>query len=184
MLKGKLVSLRPVQKDDLKAMYELEQNVELVQYGNGDWSPGPLAKWEKDFEKDLERDEFSSFVIMADDVMIGGIGLHHKNRRESSSEFGIGIYHPEYVGKGYGREAIRLLLDWAFYDQNWRRIWLEALAVNERAVRAYRGLGFVEEGRLRAHAFFRGEYVDVFVMGMLREEWDAGRGARAEKSAA
>ena len=175
MLKGKLVSLRSMEKDDLKTLHALEKNVELVQFGNGQWEPEPLAAWEKHFEKDLEREQFTSFVIEVEGIAIGGIGLHHKERRDGSTQFGIGIYHPDYVGKGYGREAITLLLDWAFYDQNWRRVWLEALSVNERAVRVYRALGFVEEGRLRQHAFFRGEYVDVFQMGMLREEWSAAR---------
>lgn len=171
MLKGKLVNLRPTQKEDLKELYELDQNTELVQFGNGRWSPSPLAKWEKDFEKDLEKDEFPWFVIVADGKLIGGIGLHHRELRDGSTQFGIGIYHPDYVGKGYGREAISLLLDWAFFDQNWRRVWLEALSVNPRAIATYRALGFVEEGRLRKHTFFRGEYVDVMQMGMLREEW-------------
>lgn len=175
MLKGKLVGLRVMEKDDLKTLYTLGSNVDLVQYGNGQWEAEPLAAWEKHFEKDLEREDFSSFVIDAEGVVIGGVGLHHKNRRESSTQFGIGIYHPDYVGKGYGRDAITLLLDWAFYDQNWRRVWLEALGVNERALRAYRALGFTEEGRLRQHAFFRGEYVDVIQMGMLRDEWSAAR---------
>ena len=181
MLIGNLVTLRTIQKDDLKLMYELEKNVELVQYGNGQWQPEPLAKWEKNFEKDIERDDPSSFVIEADEKLIGGIGLHHRNRRDGSSQFGIGIYHPDYVGKGYGREAITLLLDWAFDDQNWRRIWLEALAVNQRALKAYAAIGFHEEGRLRQHTYFRGEYVDVIVMGMLRDEWRE-RGGIAKKT--
>ncbi|MBC8161453.1 MAG: GNAT family N-acetyltransferase [Roseiflexaceae bacterium] len=178
MLKGTLVNLRSIEKDDLKTLHQLERNVELVQFGDGQWMPSPLAAWEKQFEKELESKEFSSFAIEADGTLIGGIGLHHLSRRDSSSQFGIGIYHPDYVGKGYGREAISLLLDWAFFDQNWRRIWLEALSVNQRAVRAYRALGFVEEGRLRQHSFFRGEYVDVFQMGMLREEWAARKSGR------
>lgn len=175
MLKGTLVTLRPIQKEDLKALYQLEQNVELVQFGDGQWHPVSLAKWEKDFEKELERDDHGGFAIEADERLIGGIGLHHRQRRDGTTQFGIGIYHPDYVGKGYGREAISLLLDWAFFDQNWRRVWLDALSVNPRALAAYRALGFVEEGRLRKHSFFRGEYVDVMQMGMLREEWESLR---------
>ncbi|KAB8141822.1 GNAT family N-acetyltransferase [Chloroflexia bacterium SDU3-3] len=175
MLKGKLVSLRPVEKDDLKALHALTRNVELIQYGNGNWEPESLARWEKSFEKHLEDKEPSFLAIEADGQIIGDCGLHHSHRRDSSTQFGIGIYHPEYVGRGYGREAIALLLDWAFYDQNWRRVYLEALAVNERALKAYRKIGFVEEGRLRQHTFFRGQYVDIVHMGMLRDEWTSLR---------
>jgi diamine N-acetyltransferase len=173
MLKGKKVTLRAVEREDLKRLHALEGNTELVLLGDGQWQPIPLARFERDFDKNLDQEEQAWFAIEAEGKLIGSIGLHHSNRRDSSSQFGIGIYDPEYVGKGYGREAITLLLAWAFQVQNYRRIWLEAMAVNERALRSYRACGFVEEGRLRQHTYFNGTYVDVVLMGMLRTEWEA-----------
>lgn len=43
-------------------------------------------------------------------------------------------------------------------------------AANERAIRAYRACGFVEEGRMREHVWLAGRYVDNLIMGVLREE--------------
>jgi RimJ/RimL family protein N-acetyltransferase len=173
MLKGDRVILRAVERDDMKRFHELERNVELVLLGDGEWQPKPLAALEKEFDKDLEREDHSFFAIVVDDKLIGGCGLHHSHRRDGSTEFGIGIYDPEYIGKGYGSDAIRTLLRWAFCIQNWRRVHLRTLACNERAIRAYQKIGFVEEGRLRQQAFFDGGYVDEVHMGMLRSEWDA-----------
>ena len=173
MLKGERVILRAVEREDLKRLHELEQNVGLVLLGDGQWQPVSLVKWEKEFDKQIDEEEHSRFVIEADGRVIGGCGLHHRNRRQGTSQFGIGIYDREYVGKGYGRDAINVLLDWAFRIQNYRRIWLETLAVNERALRSYRACGFVEEGRLRDHAYFDGAYVDVVLMGLLRPAWEA-----------
>lgn len=173
MLKGNNVILRAIERDDLKRMHELARNVDLVLLGDGEWQPTPLAAFEKDFDKHLEREEKSWFTIEVDGEVIGGCGLHHSDRRNATTQFGIGIYDPRYVGRGYGREAIELLLGWAFRVQNWRRVWLTTLACNERAIRAYRKLGFIDEGRLREHAFFAGEYVDELQMGMLRSEWQA-----------
>ncbi|HNP72458.1 MAG TPA: GNAT family protein [Kouleothrix sp.] len=173
MLRGKRVTLRSVERDDMKRFHELERNVELVLLADGHWQPTPLAAIEKDFEKHLDREEKAWFVIEVGGVVIGGCGLHHMHRRDGSTEFGIGIYDPEYVGKGYGREAIGLLLRWAFQVENWRRVGLTTLACNERAIQCYRALGFVEEGRMREQAFFGGQYVDVLQMGMLRREWEA-----------
>ena len=173
MLKGDKVILRAVEREDMKRFHELERNVDLVLLGDGLWQPVPLAAFEKDFDKDLDQEEKSFFAIEVDGVLIGGCGLHHRNRRNSSTQFGIGIYDPEYIGKGYGRDAIRTLLRWAFHTQNYRRVWLETLACNERAIRSYKSLGFVEEGRLREHAFFEGRYVDDVMMGLLRSEWEA-----------
>jgi len=172
MLKGERVILRAVEREDLKRLHELEQNVGLVLLGDGQWQPVSLVKWEKEFDKQIDEEEHSRFVIEADGRVIGGCGLHHRNRRDGTAQFGIGIYDPDYVGQGYGRDAIGTLLGWAFRIQNYRRIWLETLAVNERAIRAYHAIGFVEEGRLRNHAFFDGRYVDVLQMGLLRAEWE------------
>lgn len=175
MLRGEKVSLRAIEREDLKQLHALERNLDLVMFGDGEWQPRPLESFEKRFEKDLEADEKVWFVIEADGQVIGSIGLHHTNRFTGVTSFGIGINHPDYVGRGYGREAIALLLDWAFRIQNWRRVWLDTTANNERAIRAYRGLGFVEEGRQRQQIYTNGRYVDLVVMGMLREEWEGRR---------
>lgn len=176
MLRGEKVILRAVEKEDLRQLHELERNVELVVLGNGHWQPEPFVTFEKNYEKHLEREEKSWFAIEVDGVLIGSIGLHHSNRRESVSEFGIGIYHPDYVGKGHGRDAIQVLLRWAFRVQNYRRIWLNTHATNLRAIRSYEACGFVHEGRLREHVFEDGRYVDMVQMGLLRSEWEARQG--------
>ncbi len=173
MLKGKLVTLRAIEREDSKALHALEKNVELVIFGDGTWSPTPLASFEKRFEKYIEGSEKNQFIIEVDGVVIGSIGLHHGDRVAQCSEFGIGIYHPDYVGKGYGSDAIQVMLRWAFRIQNYRRIWLTTGGNNARAIAAYEKCGFVHEGRLREHVFENGRFVDLVQMGMLRSEWEA-----------
>jgi diamine N-acetyltransferase len=101
--------------------------------------------------------------------------LFHVNRLEGHAQMAIKILDPRYVGQGYGREAIGLLLEWAFHLQNLRRIYLDVLSSNERAIRAYQACGFVIEGRMREHAHHRGTYQDLVMMGILRSEWNAAR---------
>jgi len=176
MLRGEKVILRAVEREDLRRLHELERNVELVLLGDGNWQPEPFAAVEKNFEKHLKREEKSWFAIEVDGVVIGTAGLHHSHRREGVTEFGIGIYDPEYVGKGHGRDAIQVLLRWAFRVQNYRRVWLNTHGTNTRAIRSYEACGFVHEGRLREHIFENGQYVDMVQMGMLRSEWEARQG--------
>src|SRR5579859_3782195 len=114
MLKGEKVTLRAIEKEDLPRLHELHANVELEMEAGGDWYPESLASMEKAFENRLGDDESSRFVIVVDGKVIGGIGLHHNDRRSRVTSFGIAILDPDYLGKGYGREAICLMLDWAF----------------------------------------------------------------------
>ena len=173
MLKGKNVTLRAVEREDLKRLHELNQNIDLVLLGDGEWDPQPLAGREKRYDNRVADEDKAWFVIEVAGTVIGDLNLHHRDRRSGVSAFGIGIYDPEYLGQGYGREAIGLMLDWAFHIQNYQKIWLDTWATNQRAIRCYQALGFVEEGRQRRHLFVNGEYVDVVIMGLLREEWQA-----------
>jgi len=174
MLKGDKVTLRAIERDDLKRLWELERDhPDLVILGDGMWEPRSLAVFEKWHEKRIEDREQTRFVIEADGLIIGDANLHGLDRPNGVAELGIAIYEPDYLGKGYGRDAINVLVRWAFQVHNWRKIWLETGSINERAIRAYKACGFVEEGRLREHAFYNGEYVDMVVMGLLRKEWEA-----------
>ncbi len=62
-------------------------------------------------------------------------------------------------------------MDWAFRILNFRRLSLEVLAPNERAIHAFEACGFHQEARLRQHGVFRGQPVDLIYMGLLRREW-------------
>ena len=175
MLKGERVILRAVERDDLKRLHELHNNVDLVLLGDGEWDPQPLAAREKRYDTRVADEDKAWFVIEVSGTIIGDLSLHHRDRRSRVSAFGIGIYDPAYLGQGYGRGAIGLMLDWAFRVQNYERIWLDTWATNERALRCYQSLGFVEEGRQRRHLFVDGKYVDAVLMGLLRDEWQARR---------
>ncbi|MBM7844909.1 GNAT family N-acetyltransferase [Herpetosiphon giganteus] len=172
MLKGKLVTLRATEREDLKRLHELERNVELVLHAAASWEPMSFAHFEKQFERWLEKGN-GWMVIEADGVVIGSIGLLNPNRHHQSSEFGVFIYDPDYVGKGYGSDAIQVFLDWTFRIQNYRRIWLTVASNNPRAIAAYKKCGFRYESALREHLYSDGQYVDLIHMGMLRSEWEA-----------
>ena len=173
MLKSTNVTLRSIERDDIKRLHELRRNVELILMGFGEWEPRSLAAMEKAFEKYLDEQERAWFAIEIDGKLAGDCSLHDRDRRSRVAALGIGIYDPDFVGRGYGREAIELLLGWAFRIENYERIWLDTWATNERAIRCYRAVGFVEEGRMRRQLFVKGQHIDMLVMGLLRDEWRA-----------
>ncbi len=181
MLRGEKVILRPLEREDLKTLQALHAaNIDLVLLADGGWSPESLVSWEKQFDKGLEEEDVARFAIEADGKVIGSVGLHPwRNHRAGNVSLGIGIYDPQYLSKGYGRDAINVFLDWCFRIQNYRRVGLTVGANNERAIRTYRACGFVEEGRRRQHEYVNGQYVDEVIMSLLRGDWEAHRAAPA-----
>ena len=76
-------------------------------------------------------------------------------------------------GRGYGTDAIRALLRFAFREMNLNRVWLTTGENNPRALACYRKCGFREEGHLRQDRYLEGRYWDTILMGILREEFEA-----------
>ncbi len=173
MIRGEKVTLRAVRRGDLPRLLDFANDLEVELAGGGDPPvPRPFERVEKDFEREVSeppRDR-TNFAIEADGGCIGTCGLFNIDLNVRHAELGIGIGDKEYWGRGYGREAVGLLLDYAFRLRNLRRVWLEVHSANERAIRAYRSCGFVEEGRMREHVWLGGRYVDNVIMGVLREE--------------
>jgi RimJ/RimL family protein N-acetyltransferase len=174
MLDGEHVRLRAIERDDLPRLHELfDDDLELMARSS-DEPPRPvsLAELEHDFDERLEERDPTTmrFGIELDDELIGECGLHLIDHYRKTCQLGIGIGRDHWA-KGLGQDAVRILLDFAFRDLGMRKVGLEVLADDERAVGAYARAGFVEEGRLRAHSWFEGEAHDALVMGVLREEW-------------
>jgi RimJ/RimL family protein N-acetyltransferase len=183
MLKGEKVILRAITREDLKRLSEFNNDVEVELAGGGD-PPMPQAfpRLEAAFDKMAHEGgrDGASFAIEADSKFIGQCGLHQGdglvNTTAQVYELGIAIGDKAYWGKGYGRDAVRVLLDYAFRLRNAHKVWLRVNSTNERGIRAYRACGFVEEGRLRQHVWGDGRYIDLVYMGVLREEWQSKAG--------
>ncbi len=73
-----------------------------------------------------------------------------------------------FRSKGHGTEAVKLLCRFGFADLNLHRIYLHVFETNSRAIRAYEKSGFVREGSLREAAFIDGKWLDVAVMGLIK----------------
>jgi RimJ/RimL family protein N-acetyltransferase len=177
MLGGTRVVLRPYEREDVPRQHALMANLDLVLPAYAAWDPMPLAAREKQFDQRPPERERGEFAIEIEGRFVGFINLHpwSLNHRSGSASFGMAILDPDYVGKGYGREALGLFLDWCFRIQNFRRIGLITWSTNERAIRCYRACGFAEEAREREAQYTDGRYVDVVRMGLLRDEWEAAR---------
>ena len=121
--------------------------------------------------------EIKGFIIADKDSKeyIGQIDLHKIDWKNRNAVLGIVIGREEYLGKGFGSEAIRMLQDFVFQSLNLNRLELEVYEYNERAYRCYLKCGFKEEGRLRKKLYRNGGYWDIICMGILRSEYESYR---------
>ena len=106
-----------------------------------------------------------------DDRLIGFVALHSIEWNNRAGLLSIGIGEADFRGRGYGSEALRLILRYAFDELNLDRVGLDVISNNQRAIRAYERAGFRHEGALRAAVLRDGQRYDRLLMGILREEW-------------
>jgi RimJ/RimL family protein N-acetyltransferase len=174
MLKGEKVLLRPMKEDDIARQHEFNQDPELYVLDSTYPRVSPLERAQAFYESRTKYDEnIAPFAIEADGKYIGSCSLMDLQNRHGNLELGIMIGDRDYWGRGYGRDAVRLLLDYGFRYLGARRIVLTTHAKNERAIRCYLACGFVEEGRPRKAVWIDGEYTDLVEMSILHEEWQA-----------
>jgi RimJ/RimL family protein N-acetyltransferase len=103
--------------------------------------------------------------------LIGNCGLHDINYKNRTGTFGIFIGDKEYWSKGYGTDATRTLLQFAFEELGLNRVELWVYDYNPRAIRAYEKAGFRKDGVRRQALYREGAFHDEILMCILREEW-------------
>jgi RimJ/RimL family protein N-acetyltransferase len=176
MITGERIRLRAIERTDLPLFVDWLNDPEVIA-GLDIYRPFSSADEDVWYEAMLKtHPDEHPFVIEAHGeegewVSIGNIGLHSIEWRVRSAELGIIIGIKSYWNKGYGSEAVRLMLCYAFDTLNLNRIFLRVFAHNLRAIRSYEKVGFVQEGRLRQSHFYTGKAVDTLVMSVLREEY-------------
>jgi len=114
-------------------------------------------------------------------VPIGHLGIFYTQTpgREHHRCAMLGISLADgFRSKGYGGEAINWALDWAFLHAGLHRVSLCAFSFNLNALKLYKKLGFVEEGREREALYHLHAWHDLVMFGMLEHEWEALSGIK------
>lgn len=169
MLRGDRIILAPLRDGDSRVLFDWINERDDVLL-SAPYKPVHAADHEEWFDAVRSRSDVVIFGIrlVDGDRLIGSCQLHSLDQRARSAELQIRIGEPDARGRGFGVEALALLVRHGFDDLNLRRISLRVFATNERALRAYESAGFETEGRLRDAAYVDGRFVDVVVMARLR----------------
>lgn len=169
-LVGEALYLRPLERDDAP-LFTAWANDPESRYYLARPRPSTLAHEQALIDQASKDDVVLGIARKTDDALLGRIALRHIDPRNSQAELALFIGPPRETGKGYGTEAVRLIVKYAFDTLNLQRVHLRVHADNAKAVRAYEKAGFVREGVLRRDRYREGRYVDTLVMAVLRDEW-------------
>jgi len=180
ILKGKLVCLAAVDAEEVsKSFAAWDRDSEYRRLLDTDpprlHSPKAIKDW---LEKELGElgDTMHWFTIraVADNQLLGDIVIDVTQWNARDSFVGLGIGPRDFWGKGFGTEAMQLILRFAFIELNLRRVTLTVFEYNQRAIRSYEKTGFRHEGRQRGRILREGKRWDILYMGILREDWSKG----------
>ncbi len=175
MLTGKRIRLRAIEPEDLPHLARWRNDPDVIE-NLLIHTPRSSLDEQQWYENLMKRpDEEHPLAIEVNNqnqwTLIGSTRYHTIDWKNRSVEIGICIGDKNYWDQGLGCDTMRLMVRHAFNNLNLNRVYLFVFESNERAKKSYLTAGFVEEGRLRQDVYKNGRYLDVFVMGILRSEW-------------
>lgn len=177
LLRGEKVRLTAVSSNDMPTITRWWSDPDFLRLYNTDPAiPRNEDQLSRRFDLSQTSPDVFLFAIrlLDDDELIGllefdGIAWSHRTTFVS-----IGVGELRHRGRGYGREAMAIGLNFAFNELNLHRVCLTVFSYNNSAIALYEALGFVREGVYREHVDRDGQRYDMYLYGLLRPEWKNG----------
>ncbi|MDR2514505.1 MAG: GNAT family N-acetyltransferase [Christensenellaceae bacterium] len=180
---GERIYLSPINEEDLPLYTRWMNDPETTESLGMKRSVFSLAQ-EKEALQSMARSETEkhfAIVLREGNRLIGGISLQNLQPFNRRAEVGIFIGEEEDRGKGYGMEAMRLLLGFAFLTLGLHSVSLSVFAFNARAIAAYKKVGFKKCGQRREAHFADGAFHDILTMDILAHEFLAENPAKSDR---
>ena len=132
--------------------------------------PSTVESFRNSVSKGTNVIEFRLRAVESD-ALIGFVALHGIEWNNQCGKLAIGIGDPNFRNKGYGTDALHLILRYAFNELNLNRVGLDVISYNKGAIHAYEKVGFKVEGTMRESVLRDGEKYDRVMMSILRSEY-------------
>jgi RimJ/RimL family protein N-acetyltransferase len=176
-LTGTRVILRPIREDDAEALLAGTENPTSRRL-TGTQHHFTLEQIQHYIRNRAGLEDRATFIITlpGDDSLRGEIVLMDIDDDNRSAGLRIALFRDEDYGQGYGSEALRLVLEYAFRGRHLHRVGLDVYDFNPRAIHVYEKVGFRREGVQRDALFYDGEFHDSILMSILEDEWQAAQG--------
>lgn len=169
-IQGEKIFIRPVDLSELEPTYKWLNDEEIVRLIGFIHPPSSeyVQKW---LEIGMGKDNSQRhFTILYEAEPIGLIGVRGINWQSKNAELWIFIGEKTKWGKGLGKDAVKTLTKFAFYELGLYRLWVEVFEFNIPAIKMFLGSGFLKEGVWQKNYFHKGKYHNSVLLGMLSEK--------------
>lgn len=164
MIKYEEIELVPIEMEDLDLLKKWKNDDEVFKYLGGGYRPISESQAQKWIENLINNNHQYQRFMIKNDKKIGFIGLYNISEVNRTAELGIYIGEKDYQGKGYAKMAYKALEKYAKDWLNIRKIKLDVVKDNVRAIKLYEKLDFKVCGNRELDRFVEGEYRDVVMM--------------------
>ena len=169
---GEKVYLSPRGIEDAEKYALWLNNYDIAKYLN-QFTKTITVEGEKDYLSRTGTNSYDFAIIDKEtNELIGSISLMSVNNVSRTAELGIFIGDENHLSRGYGSEAIKLLLDFGFKHANLNNIMLKVISFNKRALKAYEKCGFKVYGTWPKAEYVNGEYHDLIYMYILKDDFN------------
>ncbi|AFS77521.1 acetyltransferase, GNAT family [Gottschalkia acidurici 9a] len=173
MFENKIIKLRRLSPNDYTTYHNWRNDTEVMQSTSPQLEIYTLEETEQYISTIASQPNAKGYIIeyKKTEQSVGIVSLINIDYKNRSAECIIDIGEKDMWGKGIGTSAISLILEFAFNELNLHRIYLQVFSFNERAIKLYEKIGFVHEGRLRQALYRAGNWHDIIIMSILKNEY-------------
>lgn len=170
---GKDIILRAISMKDTQLLLELINDPDTEKMLGGESFPVSFEGQEKWIDSQIGRADILRCIIAkkdAEEVGLGTVILSDIDRKNGIAQVHIKMDRKNGRGKGYGTDAVKAIVNYAFNEMRLNCIYAEILEYNTPSRKLFEKCGFKPEGTLRSRVYKNGEYVNVLSYSILKED--------------
>lgn len=173
MLSNERIKLRKMTLEDTEIYHKWRNDYDVMSYTDPSFDTRTYEETETFVKQVTQANDSKSYIIeyRENEKAIGITSLIHIDTKNRNAECIIDIGEKDYWGQGIGKEALTMLLDYAFLELNLHKVSLRVFSFNDRAITLYEKLGFEKEGELKEQLYRNGGWQHIIMMGLLKRNF-------------
>ncbi len=172
MFSGKYILLRSIEESDIIKVSQWNFDIEIAKHFESRF-PNNVLEQKKWFDAQINQPNKKKLIIVdkANNTPIGMVGIMKIDHINKNCEVGVTIGDKDYWGKIHGKEALKLTMDYLFFQLNMQTIYITVLEENERSIHFFKKFGFVQNGLLKDMVYKDGKYQSYVWMSVQKNNY-------------